>query len=1153
MLRVVDPHAGMAGLLPSATCGIMWSESRTMNTTIWVFVALLCVAGMTVSTTTMAAEPPVRIIFDSDVDHDCDDIGALFMLHGAVQRGEAKLLATICCTSTDVGAPCLDAINTWFGHPEIPVATLKDKGFLDHKGFGAEIARRYPCRHRSGKDYPDAVATYRRILAKEADGSVVILAVGPLRNIANLLASKPDDVSPLDGKQLVAKKVKRLDVMGGNYPPFANAKDSEWNFKQDPASASLVCSTWPTPILFNGEGGSTNSGRRVTFEMPEHNPLTMAYRHYPGAGFAGDRLSWDPVSTLVAIRGPEPWYDVVAGGTNVVDAKTGFNTWKRDANRQHSYLVLKSAKGTKAKVEQALEDLMTAGRARPSKLTFNTASYADAGMCRITARGEADASTTTMKAFDQDERSAWHDKAAASWIQCQYADGRKYRATSYTVVCPDQDRLPASLILSGSNDGTHWTELDVRKAPGFGVRLARQEFTLANTAKWNRYRLDVTAKNANEGVRIATIELNEAIDCQPDVAVNDVTLDTTELSLPANSRVTLNATLSPANSHDREVRWISSEPAVAEVRWIGEQVAMVVGKKPGKCTLTATVGKVKQTCTLTVTPTTLPAGWNYDELNTPAIPGSIEISEGRFTLTGCGHAMTSWWERVRDQGMFVSRPTSGDAEISARLASLSANVGGPNAYSTDTRPPTASGLMIRESLDEKCARYFLIQVDATGTLVCRWRDKSGDQDDNQSKSLGKIALPSHLRLVRTGRVIEVFASADGKDWGKPLMSHGASFGDGSRVGLFVCSGNTFSSATAMYDSVKPTTATEKVDDKVVEIKPDDQCVVVINAGLWPNLVLMPKGRLLMTGFNQPSHTIEPGDADCWESTDGGKTWQLRGTVSKRSDEKSNRALYAVGPTAKGELLAIAGGYGDSEDKTGKRRLLQPVVTRSTDEGKTWEKVADFDAGFEHKFAAIPYGTITAGKDGSLRTVVYMTTRKDVTAFNDAGNPFAAHMVRSDDNGKTWGKPVMIGKGINETCALHLGKGEWIAVARTDDRPAPEYGQELRQYRSTDDGLTWKDEGLLTGYHRHPAHLLRLKNGDVLLSYGNRKDAAIEVRQSTDNGKTWGKPKRVITLAGGDQGYPSSAEREDGKIVTVFYAQNSPLHKGYHAGCVIWKP
>ena len=345
----------------------------------------------------------------------------------------------------------------------------------------------------------------------------------------------------------------------------------------------------------------------------------------------------------------------------------------------------------------------------------------------------------------------------------------------------------------------------------------------------------------------------------------------------------------------------------------------------------------------------------------------------------------------------------------------------------------------------------------------------------------------------------------------------------------------------------------RADDEPVEVKPDHQCLVVKDAGLWPNLVRLPKGRLLMTGFNQPSHTLTPGDADCWDSTDGGRTWQLRGTVAKRTDPTSNRVHFAVGLTSQGDLLAIAGGMGDAADKTGKRRLLQPVVTRSTDEGKTWEVVADFDAGFEHKYAAAPYGTITAGQDGSLRSVVYMTTRNDVTPFNDAGNPFAAYMVRSDDDGRTWGDATLIGTGVNETCALHLGDGEWLAAARTDDRPAPEHGQELRQFRSTDDGKTWKDEGLLTGYHQHPAHLLRLRNGDVLLSYGNRKDGATEVRQSADGGKTWGKPKRLIALAAGDQGYPSSAEREDGKIVTVFYAVNSPLHEGYHAGCVIWTP
>ena len=108
----------------------------------------------------------------------------------------------------------------------------------------------------------------------------------------------------------------------------------------------------------------------------------------------------------------------------------------------------------------------------------------------------------------------------------------------------------------------------------------------------------------------------------------------------------------------------------------------------------------------------------------------------------------------------------------------------------------------RESLTEKCGRYLLIQVEASGSLVCRWRNKSGDQDDNQKKDLGKVTLPIHLRLAQAGGQTQVFTSTDGHDWGEPRMSHAAQFDVQSRVGLFVCSGNTFATTTATFDSVQ---------------------------------------------------------------------------------------------------------------------------------------------------------------------------------------------------------------------------------------------------------------------------------------------------------------------------------------------------------------
>jgi hypothetical protein len=748
-------------------------------------IILLCATSIALlaGINLVATAAPLNIIFDTDVDHDCDDIAALFMLHGGVERGDAKLLATICCTSTDESAPALDAINTWFGRPEIPVGTLKDEGFMDHKGFAAELIKHYPSKFRSGKDYPDAVALYRETLAKQPDGSVVILAVGPSRNLANLLKSRADKSSPLDGPALIARKVKRLDIMGGTYPPAAN-KEGEWNFKQDPASAALVCSTWPTPILFNGEGGSTNSGRRVTWEMPEHNPLTMAFRRSADVGFAADRLSWDPVSTLVAVHGAAPWYEVVSGGTNVTDAKTGLNTLVAGKDSGHSYLVLKSSKG---EVEKALEDMQTFGKARPTDLKFNTIYYADAGMCQVTQSGELD------------KKGVWKDKAPASWIQYQHVDGRKRLVTSYAVSCTNKDLLPSSLELSGSNDrGASWTRLDFQEVHGFSEQAPRREFTIAKPAKWNLYRLNVKAAGEKQGIQVESIELLEAIHCTPGVSVASVALDHTALSLPVHGRATLNASPAPiVTTLDREVKWVSSDPSIAEVRQIGEQTAIVVGKKAGSCSVTGSVGGQKTSCAITVTESTLPEGWSYHELNAPPIPGAVLVSEGKFHLTGSGHAMTSWWERVRDQGVFASQVVGGAVQLTAQLAALAPHVGG-KTYQGDNRPPTASGLMIRESLDEAASNFFLIEVQASGNLVCRWRD---DPNDNKSKEIGKVTLPIHLKLTRKGKEIQVFTSTDGKDWGEPRMSHSAAFGEASRAGLFVCSGNTFASSTAIYESV----------------------------------------------------------------------------------------------------------------------------------------------------------------------------------------------------------------------------------------------------------------------------------------------------------------------------------------------------------------
>ncbi len=60
-----------------------------------------------------------------------------------------------------------------------------------------------------------------------------------------------------------------------------------------------------------------------------------------------------------------------------------------------------------------------------------------------------------------------------------------------------------------------------------------------------------------------------------------------------------------------------------------------------------------------------------------------------------------------------------------------------------------------------------------------------------------------------------------------------------------------------------------------------------------------------------------------------------------------------------------------------------------------------------------------------------------------------------------------------------------------------------------------------------------------------------VGRSADFGKTWRAEGKLVTTGPGDMGYPSTAQRADGKLVTAFYAAQSPLHAGYQIGSIGW--
>jgi hypothetical protein len=300
---------------------------------------------------------PVKIILDSDIGQDCDDAAVMALMHKFADNGEAEILATMFPMQDPMGAPAMDVINTYYGRPNIPIGTYKGNyqyigKLYDH--YNTKLAINFPHDLKHGNDAPDAIALYRKILANQKDKSVVIVAVGPERLLGDLLKTGPDTYSKLSGWDLVKKKVKLLSLMGAGFP-----KDQEWNIKIAPDAAKLVAETWPTPIVYSGNeiGKAIRTGSRLLTETPETNPVRASFENHPFVDkVTKDRQSWDQTAMLFAIRGPSDIWTLENNGYNFID-ETGKNEWRRDTDKDHSFLILKKSAG---EVQKIIEDLMVA-------------------------------------------------------------------------------------------------------------------------------------------------------------------------------------------------------------------------------------------------------------------------------------------------------------------------------------------------------------------------------------------------------------------------------------------------------------------------------------------------------------------------------------------------------------------------------------------------------------------------------------------------------------------------------------------------------------------------------------------------------------------------------------------------------------------------
>jgi hypothetical protein len=334
----------------------------------------------------------------------------------------------------------------------------------------------------------------------------------------------------------------------------------------------------------------------------------------------------------------------------------------------------------------------------------------------------------------------------------------------------------------------------------------------------------------------------------------------------------------------------------------------------------------------------------------------------------------------------------------------------------------------------------------------------------------------------------------------------------------------------------------------------ERFIAIDGACAWPNLSLLPDGRIAALIWPYANHAVTEGSAECWTSADGGVTWRKSG-VPVPHEPGTNRLNLAAG-AVDGKLVAVVGGWNERVPYEPGKSLgpaahhgvtLQPVTAVSTDAGATWRQgpEASLPRRADGK-ALVPYGRVARLADGGIAACFYGE---------------GVFFYYSKDAGATWELrgTIVAGKTHNETTWVQLDNGDLFAAART-------YGDmRLDGYRSKDGGRTWHAEGALTLARQHPADLLKLPDGRVLLSYGGRNPGlwGIWVQMADAEMKHWSTPLLLVDLEGSsefqrtpvpssDGGYPSTVQLADGTFVTAYYSRGVPAHQRYHVGVVRWR-
>jgi len=275
------------------------------------------------------------VILDTDIGSSTDDLFALEMLHRYHDEGRCRLLGVVVDREGEDYAACTDVMNTYFGHGDLPIGLERDgiknpRVFTDYRNLRNVNDNGRTLFAHTIEDYsalPDGWKLYRQLLASQPDGSVSICSVGFVTCLAHLLESKPDDLSPLTGVELVRKKVKALYLMAG---VFTSSEEPDYNLVHGISYAQTLFNLWPADVDVLFSPMEVGNGIAYTQEQVlrdlasfERHPIKYVYENIYKEG--GGQKMWDPLTILQAIEGDALFTLSTRGTVKVTDeGKTDF-------------------------------------------------------------------------------------------------------------------------------------------------------------------------------------------------------------------------------------------------------------------------------------------------------------------------------------------------------------------------------------------------------------------------------------------------------------------------------------------------------------------------------------------------------------------------------------------------------------------------------------------------------------------------------------------------------------------------------------------------------------------------------------------------------------------------------------------------------------